>query len=99
MEQLYECHITLPPPATAEERTRLEAMARNYHFKTSQIDGDPVLGAKVFFYLTGHDTEFNSMKGRMDDLSLRVAAAGVKVLRCKIEQILYDDRFVEGELV
>lgn len=91
-DKLYECHITLPPPATPEERARLEDMARNYRFKTSQIDGDPQLGAHVFFYLTGHDSDFNSMKGRMDDLALRVASAGVKVLRRKIEHIVYDER-------
>ncbi len=91
-DNLYECHITLPPPETVELRNRLEGLARSYRFKTSQIDGDPQLGAKVFFYLTGHDSDFNAIKGRMDDLSLKVGMAGVKVLRRKIEKIEYDER-------
>lgn len=89
----YECHITVPPPALATERAYLEGLARGHRFKTSQIDGDPVLGDKIYFYFTGHDATFEAMKERMERLTEDLAEiAKVKVIRRKIEHVVFDDR-------
>jgi len=89
----FECHVTLPPPTDEVERAHLEELAIQRGFKTSQIDGDPLLGAKVFFYLTCHDNDFESIKARMNEICRMVSETSrFKPLRRKIEQIVFDER-------
>lgn len=88
----FESHITF-------ERTdgeRVDRMARDVfpdRWKYSQIDGDPVLGKKVFCYLTAHDKDGDLLKRRMDVVIDYARTNGIGPVRAKIEQIIYDERF------
>ena len=90
----YECRITVP----LRDAGKAEAVARKRsdYWATSQIDGDPVLGDAVHYYLTAHDHAFYSIFGRMKSLKAELVEAGVEVLRLKIEQIVYDSRRAAG---
>lgn len=85
---LFECHVTVPRQHAAEA----EKVAKEVHWKFSQIDGDPVLGKETFAYLTTHDTDYSRMMRRMSSLSDRLDGLGVEVLREKIELIMYDTK-------
>lgn len=92
---LYECHITV----LLKDREIAEQVAKDLHWKTSAIDGDPVLGKDTYFYLTtyGKHVMYNvqdediwhNMKSTVNVL----AARGVKVIREKIELIVHDLRY------
>jgi hypothetical protein len=89
----YECHLTMPPPPAEGDRVYLEALAKQHGFKTSFIVGDPLLGDAKYFYMTGHDSDFQKMQDRMNSLSKEVQTlAKTRVIRRKIEQILIDER-------
>lgn len=91
---IYECHITTPPPPQQADRVYLDGLAKRHKFKTSQIEGDPLLGDKVYFYFTGHDSDLERMRTRMDELSRDIQIlAQVSILRRKIEQIVLDERY------
>lgn len=62
-------------------------------WKYSQIDGDPVLGAKVFCYLSAHGNDFMALKHSMETMVVVAAHLGIKPRRTKIEAILLDERF------
>lgn len=85
---LYELHITVNK-AEAEIAT---AVAKDLHWKTSQIDGDPVLGAKPFFYLTTYSPTEQVARLRLDNATAELRARGVFVIREKIELIIHDVR-------
>lgn len=85
----YECHITVH----VQHAKAAEAVAKDLHWKTSQIDGDPVLGDRPFFYLTTHCSNVEDMMHRMrmcTDMLERVN--GVPVIREKIELIIHDTK-------
>lgn len=84
----FECHITVHTDH-AEVATRI---AKNLHWKTSEIARDPVLGDKNFFYLTTHDNDFGRMYQRMRQCCHELTVEGVPVLREKIEAILHDTK-------
>lgn len=84
----YECHITVHTN-DAEKATRC---AKELHWKTSQIDGDPVLGQRPFFYLTTHSDNAPEMFARMGRAVNALEFDGVKVLREKIELIIHDTK-------
>lgn len=92
---MYECHITV----LLEDREIAEQVAKDLHWKTSAIDGDPVLGKDTYFYLTRHgkcvmynvqdEDIWHNMKSTVNVLTAR----GVKVIREKIELIVHDLRY------
>ncbi len=82
----YECHVTVAKPADA---TEFKALAQQHGWKTSCIDGDPLLGAKAFFYFTCHHGNYDKIFKKMKDL---VGLLGGQVIREKIEQIIYDTK-------
>lgn len=84
----FECHITFQ----AKDATICEQIAEAYYWKTSKIDGDPVLGKQVFFYLTSHDSEFMHLYERMCTVIAAAHAQGISHVREKIEAILHDKR-------
>lgn len=67
------------------------SLVRNW--KTSEIARDPVLGDDVFFYLTQHSKDLQSLQRDMEQLVRHLQSAGVTVLREKIEVIIHDIRY------
>lgn len=84
----YECHITVNT-VHAEAATQI---AKTFHWKTSEIARDPLLGDKNFFYLTTHDNDLTRMFERMKQCTLALGMREVPVLREKIEAILHDTK-------
>jgi hypothetical protein len=88
MDKGYECHITFNR-ADAEQ---IEGGPLSIGWKFSKIDGDPVLGQKVYCYLTAHDIDYASMFQKMWATIYAVRDHGIEVVRAKIEHIVYDER-------
>jgi hypothetical protein len=87
----FECHITIEKPLGYHQEW-FEGIARRTGWKTSCIDGDPVMGQRAFFYFTCHHPQFESIKAKMHDLENLLKDHFVEVLRSKIEQIVYDTK-------
>lgn len=85
---MYECHITI----SVLDATLGEAVAKQFHWKTSQIERDPVLGRATYFYLTSHADGPEDMFRRMRECSAELRLRGVPIVREKIELILYDTK-------
>lgn len=84
----YECHVTV----STEHAEKAARVAEAFHWKTSEIARDPVLGDKNFYYLTTHDADIRRMFSRMDLCRQQLEARGVPVLREKIELIIHDTK-------
>jgi hypothetical protein len=91
----YECHITV----ACKDRHVAAGVAadRTNPWKYSQIDGDPVLGQKVFAYLTKHDTNYVRLYSNMKAAVGALSQQGVGVVREKIELIMYDTKTGVGQ--
>jgi hypothetical protein len=85
-KEYYECHVTVDRPSNPDD---FNTLAQNLGWKTSCIDGDPVLGKKVFFYFTCHGTYYGRIYEKME---LLASMLGDRVVRKKIEQIIYDTK-------
>ena len=84
----YEIHLTVH----VRDAAVAEAVARALHWKTSRIDGDPVLGAKPFFYLTTHAADVRQAALRLANCKHALEDRLVPLIREKIEHIIYDVR-------
>lgn len=90
MKNYYELHITM-----VGEPDHLRPLVEGVKWKFSAIDGDPVLGDGVKCYAT---TFFNIKKSELDvigtliETSALLSRAGAKVIRKKVEKVLFDDR-------
>lgn len=88
---MYECHITLELTNIAYIEELIESMG----WKFSKIDGDPVLGEGVKCYATAH---FNASKNvsevieEMSHVAGSLHVCGYKVIRQKVELIVYDTK-------
>jgi hypothetical protein len=92
MAEHFESHITLPVTADSPI-DKWKEIATKLGWKTSAIDGDPLLGNKVFFYLTKHDTNFDILKfDTFACATLVEAETGVVAVRMKIEKIVFDTK-------
>lgn len=89
---LFESHITVKSPANKETRSILENIAKKHHWKTSEINGDPILGKKTFFYFTSYGETQNDVFLRMKKVCNDLNSEGIEVLREKIEYIVYDTK-------
>lgn len=90
---LFECRITLRSGTMAVA----EKAAGIFHWKTSQIYGDPVLGKEQFVYLTSHSDDYMKMFERMKHTCSWLREVGeVDVIREKIELIMYDTKQKDG---
>ena len=85
----YECHITL----MVADSTAATPIAKEAGWKTSKIDGDPLLGDRVFFYLTAHSASYHMLYTKMERTVSLLNRQGIAVVREKIEHILHDIRF------
>lgn len=88
----YEAHITMD---TFPNVVYLEDLTKELGWKFSRIDGDPNLGNGVKCYAT---KQFNGNMYKGDVLGKLLTAAailehqGARILRRKVELVLYDDR-------
>jgi hypothetical protein len=87
----YECHITCP----LGYEIQCETVAKLAGWETSKIDGDPLLGEKVFFYLTTHSDDWRWIHDKMRETVRALIHFKVPVLREKIEEIVHDVRYTE----
>lgn len=84
----YECHVT----TTTKHAEAATLFAKEFHWKTSEIARDPVLGDETYFYLTTHDNNLKRMYERMDECVAWLRRDNIPVLREKIEAILHDTK-------
>lgn len=88
---MFEAHITI----NKEHHDRAAVLAAMRSWKMSQIDGDPVMGAKPFAYMTKWSKNFNELMLDMNttrEILLKLEIP-IPVLRCKIEAVLHDVRY------
>lgn len=89
MKQYYECHITIKG-----DPCKIFSSIEKAGWKYSAIDGDPDLGKGVKCYAT---KQFNKRLS-IDNIILKLKAtadlikelSGAKILRKKIELVIYD---------
>jgi hypothetical protein len=86
---LFECHITYDK-VTPEERQSLEDYAASLKWKTSFIEGDPLLGPGLRMFLTCHSADGDQLYHKMKDVVLH---SPVKLIREKIEEIVHDTKY------
>jgi hypothetical protein len=92
MQQYYECHITV---IEDKPRTLIQQLIEDSKWKFSAIDGDPVLGKKVYCYATKHYKEALGSEYVVNDL-LAVEKSykdqGLNVSRSKVELVVFDTK-------
>lgn len=88
----YECHITM-----IGDPAYIKPIVEHHKWKFSAIDGDPSLGDGIKCYATRH----YNVKVRCADVVAEVKKTaavleqdGIKVVRRKVEAVLYDDRSI-----
>lgn len=88
----YEIHVTYDIPLDKIEEAK--TIAKYFGWHTSRIDGDPLLGVGIKFYYTRHsnslDMSYNFINTLVDYIGYNTQ---FKLLRTKIEQIIYDRRY------
>jgi putative NIF3 family GTP cyclohydrolase 1 type 2 len=87
---LYEIHLTVDT-AHAERATWV---ANAFHWKTSEIARDPVLGNKNYFYLTKYSVTLESALSEIQEATAALKLHGVPLIREKVEHIVHDVRYV-----
>lgn len=85
---MFECHITV----STNDAELATTVAKELHWKTSEIARDPVLGDKNFFYLTTHTREFQEMWTKLRMAVDMLEVFKVPVIREKIELIVHDTK-------
>jgi hypothetical protein len=90
MKLLYEIHLTVDT-AHAERATWV---ANAFHWKTSEIARDPVLGNKNYFYLTKYTEDLEIALREIMTASSALKLHGVPLIREKVEHIVHDVRYV-----
>lgn len=84
----YEIHIT----ASTKDSDKATNVANLLNWKTSEIVRDPLLGQDTFFYLTTHRGSMETAMADMNVCANMLETNGVKVLRMKIEHVIYDTK-------
>lgn len=88
----YESHITLIKPENDDEFNKLVDIAEKIGMKSSWITGDPILGPGKYFYISGYSDNFDILYTKVKEASQKLVDAQFKVIREKIEQIMYDTK-------
>lgn len=84
----FECHITIPQVLDGLGKV----VARLRGWKTSEIARDPVLGPETYFYLTLHRGSYPELEEEMIACCRDLQRLDCPVIRCKIEQIVFDTK-------
>jgi hypothetical protein len=84
----YESHITVDKQWAAA----VEGLAKDYDWSYSVIAGCPLLGQGTYCYLTGYSTDAAQLKKRVELTAEHLRVLGIKPLRCKIEEIVWDTK-------
>lgn len=90
----FETHITCP----IEFAATVERVGEEHGFKFSKIDGDALMGAKPYCYLTAYEPDADRLYERMRGACLTLILQNVPILREKIERIIYDTKTSVNEL-
>ncbi len=90
----FECHITIPTQHSGLGKV----IARLRGWKTSEISRDPILGDDTHFYLTLHRGSYLELEEEMIACCYDFQRLDCPVLRCKIEQIVFDTKTGIGTL-
>ena len=85
---MFECHITV----STDDAETADTVAKELHWKTSEIARDPILGDKNFFYLTTHTKDYKSMWDKLRAAVSMLETSGVPIIREKIELIVHDTK-------
>ena len=85
---IFECHVT----CGLLHKKQCEPIAAELHWKTSQIERDPVLGNATYFYFTTYDADYVILFNKMRYLSMVLTRHLIPVIREKIELIMYDSK-------
>ncbi len=85
---MFECHITV----STDDAEHATTVAKECHWKTSEIARDPILGDKNFFYLTTHARDYTVMWTRLREAVELLEYFKVPVIREKIELIVHDTK-------
>lgn len=86
---MLEIHIT----CNTTDKELIDDIVREYsNWKTSSIQGDPVLGPETRYYLTSHAKNFPKAYSEMVEMSKCLEANGVTITRQKIELIIFDTK-------
>ena len=88
---MFEAHITYD----RKHASTIRIVAKvSTSWKFSQIDGDPVLGDKVFCYLSAHSADALALQMQMESVvNIVMQTHDVTPIRTKIEAILFDKRW------
>ncbi len=101
MNFYFECHITISPQFD-EQLSKAETLAKNYNFKIANLlmqkrKEDTPERSKYDTFMTGHDSNYNSLEKRMIELIKTLKSNNFTIYRYKIESILLDSR-IEDKL-
>jgi hypothetical protein len=90
----FEAHLTLPKA----DRDIASFVGETTGWTFSEIDGDPLMGAKPYCYLTAYEPDATLLLSRMRGVAHSLRQRGVAVLREKVEQIIYDTKTNVNEI-
>jgi hypothetical protein len=90
----FESHITFHISAAETVKT----IGASHGWKYSQIEGDALMGAKPYCYLTGYAPDGRELQQSMNAVVDAVNQQGAMALRTKIEQIVWDTKTGVNEL-
>lgn len=93
----YESHHTFDVPQLQaglafDVEAQLKYIAEDHGMKFSKIDGDPLLGDKVYGYITCHTPTEAMMWERWKFLELDLNFSDLRFIRRKIEHVIFDER-------
>jgi hypothetical protein len=90
----FESHITFH----INDADKVKALGETRGWKFSQIEGDALMGAKPYCYLTAYDPNERTMFSNMLSVVAAATDQSVGVLRTKIERIIWDSKTGVDEL-
>lgn len=91
----FESHIT----CYIQDANKVMEVGEVLGWKFSKIDGDPLMGAKPYCYLTRYEPNEKVLFSEMNAAEVMLKREMVPVLRTKIERIIWDTKTGVDEIV